>query len=1328
LPVHTHRGSAALSAFRRERVLADMRQVVPGLASVTAVYWHFAALTEALTPAEQKTFERILTYGPKLDDFRDGAASPPAGGLMLVVPRLGTISPWSTKATDIARHCGLAKIKRLERGVAWYFVKADGHPLSPGERDLLAPLIHDRMVENVLFDARQATRLFDEAAPASLRVVDLLGGGRAALEQANRDWGLALSPDEIDYLVENFKKLGRNPTDVELMMFAQANSEHCRHKVFNAEWIIGRKRQKHTLFGMIRHTHEKHPQGTLVAYCDNASVIEGTRGARFFPHPASREYGYSEEPVHILMKVETHNHPTAISPYPGAATGSGGEIRDEGATGRGAKPKAGLTGFSVSNLRLPGALRPWEQDHGKPGRIASALSIMLEGPIGGAAFNNEFGRPNIAGYFRSFELDAAGEVRGYHKPIMLAGGLGNIREQHLHKAGFPAGTPLVVIGGPAMLIGLGGGAASSMATGTSHEELDFASVQRSNAEMQRRAQEVIDQCWAMGDANPILSVHDVGAGGLSNALPELVDGAGRGGRFELRKIPNDQPGMSPMEIWCNEAQERYVLAVDRARYPAFASLCERERCPYAVIGISTEEKHLALTDSHFAAPGASAGATPNAPPGDAAPADERLAKPIDLDLSVLLGKPPKMLRDTKHVKRKLKAFKTKGIDLREAAYRVLQLPTVADKTFLVSIGDRSVSGLICRDQMVGPWQVPVADCGVTASGYQGYSGEAMALGERTPLALIDAPASGRMAIGEALTNLAAARIRGLLDVKLSANWMAAVNHPGEDAALYDTVRAVALELCPALGISIPVGKDSVSMKTVWTDDAGATRAVTAPLSLIVSAFAPVVDVRKTLTPQLRTDLGETDLLLIDLGKGRHRLGGSALAQVYGSLGDECPDVDDPRVLKLFFHVIQALNELGLAIAYHDRSDGGLFATLCEMAFAGRTGLNVDLTELGRDPVASLFNEELGAVLQVPRAKRKGILGALRKSGLHRHAHLLGEVTTDGLITFTHKNKTVFQDSRVNLHRAWSETTYRMQSLRDNPQCAQEEYDRLLDAHDPGLSAQLTFDPEEKIAAPYLGKKAKPRVAILREQGVNGQVEMAAAFDRAGFAAVDVTMSDILDARVSLKDFKGFAACGGFSFGDVLGAGEGWAKSILFNSRARDEFSAFFQRQDTFALGVCNGCQMMSNLHEIIPGAERWPRFVRNFSEQFEARVCRVQVPQNPSIFLRDMHGSMLPIAVAHGEGRVEFRDPAHMQQLILDKLIALCYVDNRGELATTYPYNPNGSAYGITGLTTPDGRFTITMPHPERVCRTVANSWHPDEWGEDGPWLRMFRNARVWVG
>ncbi|MDO8706810.1 MAG: phosphoribosylformylglycinamidine synthase [Sulfuricaulis sp.] len=1306
-------GAPALSPFRRDKLLAEMQSRVPALSGVTALYRHFAALDGDLSPREQAVLQRLLTYGPKAD----AADAPPSGELLLVVPRLGTISPWSTKASDIAHVCGLRQIRRIERGVAWYFTTSDGAPLTAPERESLVPLIHDRMVENVLPDLAQAAQLFREDAPAPLRVVDLLAGGRQALVEANREWGLALSEDEIDYLVENFARLKRNPTDVELMMFAQANSEHCRHKIFNADWIVDGKPQEHSLFGMIRQTHAAHPKGTLIAYEDNSSVIEGGRIGRFFPEPGSGVYGFHEDDTHILMKVETHNHPTAIAPFPGAATGSGGEIRDEGATGCGAKPKAGITGFSVSNLRIPGAEQPWEKDHGKPGRIVSALAIMLEGPIGAASFNNEFGRPNIGGYFRTFELDVAGEIRGYHKPIMLAGGIGNIRGQHIYKHEITVGAKIIVIGGPAMLIGLGGGAASSMATGTSHEELDFASVQRSNAEMQRRCQEVIDRCWALGEANPILSIHDVGAGGLSNALPELVHGAGRGGKFDLRAVPNDQPGMSPMEIWCNEAQERYVLAVEEQQLEIFRALCERERCPYAVVGEATQARHLALEDKYYSAQ----------PDADAALA-ARMALPIDMDLSVLLGKPPKMQRDAKHLKRKLECFKTKGIDLKEAAYRVLCLPTVANKSFLISIGDRTVSGLVCRDQMVGPWQVPVADVAVTASGYEGYTGEAMAVGERTPLALINPAASGRMAIGEALTNIAAARIQKLPDVKLSANWMTAAGHPGEDAALYDTVRAVALELCPMLGISIPVGKDSMSMNTVWQDAQGAQRAVTAPLSLIISAFAPVMDVRKTLTPQLRTDKGATDLILVDLGKGLNRLGGSALAQVYGQIGDEAPDVDDPRVLRLFFHVIQALNELGFAYAYHDRSDGGLFATICEMAFAGRSGVRIDLTELGSDPMAALFNEELGAVLQVPQSRRDGILGALKQAGLARHTHIIGTVTDDDIVSFNHLNKEIFYDSRVNLQRAWSETSYRMQSLRDNPQCAQEEYDRLLDMADPGLSAQLTYDAEEKIAAPFIARGAKPRIAILREQGVNGQMEMAAAFTRAGFTAVDVTMSDIIGGRVTLKDFKGFAACGGFSFGDVLGAGEGWAKSILFNTQARDEFAAFFTRHDSFALGICNGCQMMSNLHEIIPGAERWPHFVRNASEQFEARVAMVQIPQNPSIFLQGMLGSMMPIAVAHGEGRAEFRDPAHLEQIILDKQVALCFVDNRGDLTQAYPYNPNGSPHGITGLTTPDGRITIMMPHPERVFRAIANSWRPDDWSEDGAWMRMFRNARVWVG
>jgi phosphoribosylformylglycinamidine synthase len=1302
-------GGRALSSFRRERLLACVRELVPALRDIEARYWHFLGLTAELTASETATLHRLLRYGPQSDAME----AVPTGELLLVVPRVGTISPWSSKATDILHHCGLAKVKRVERGVAWYLGKEGNAPLTAEERARLLPWLHDRMTETVVL---QPVALFDEAQPAPLRVIEVLRGGRAALQSADKELGLALAPDEIDYLLETFQRLGRNPTDVELMMFAQANSEHCRHKIFNAEWVIDGKPQAHSLFGMIRETHAKNPKGTLVAYQDNSAVIEGGRTARWLSDPASGEYAYQEDDTHILMKVETHNHPTAISPFPGAATGSGGEIRDEGATGRGAKPKAGLTGFSVSNLRIPGFERPWEVNYGKPERIASALQIMLDGPVGGASFNNEFGRPNIAGYFRTFEQDVANEVRGYHKPIMIAGGVGNIREEHVAKSELPPGAKIIVIGGPAMLIGLGGGAASSVTTGTSDAELDFASVQRSNAEMQRRCQEVIDQCWSLGAENPILSIHDVGAGGLANAVPELVHTSGRGGRFELRAIPNAQPGMSPMQLWCNESQERYVLAVAPEQLAAFERLCERERCPYAVIGEATKETALIVEDSYFRNAG-------QATDAEAA----RRARPVELDLGVLLGKPPRMRRDVQHVKRKLSGFTTKGIDLRDAVYRVLRLPAVADKTFLISIGDRTVGGLVARDQMVGPWQVPVADVGITASGYQAYTGEAMAMGERTPLALINPAASGRMAIGEALTNIAAARIRALPDVKLSANWMAAAGHPGEDAALYDTVRAVALELCPALGISIPVGKDSMSMKTVW-QEGGEQREVTGPMSLIVSAFAPVLDVRLTLTPQLRKDRGETDLILVDLGKGKNRLGGSALAQVYGALGDEAPDIDDPRTLKLFFHVIQALNELGFAFAYHDRSDGGLFATICEMAFAGHTGVRIDLTDLGRDPLAALFNEELGAVLQVPRARRDGILGALKKAGLVRQSHVIGEVTDDDLISFSHDGTEIFYDSRANLQRAWSETSFHMQRLRDNPQCAQEEYDRLLDLQDPGLSAQLTFDPNEKTAAPYIARGIRPRVAILREQGVNGQLEMAAAFDRVGFTAVDVMMSDILEGRVALTDFKGFAACGGFSYGDVLGAGEGWAKSILFNARARDEFTAFFNRTDTFALGVCNGCQMMSNLRELIPGAAQWPHFVRNLSEQFEARFSRVQIPDNPSIFLRGMTGSMLPVAVSHGEGRAEFRSEAHLEQVILEKQVALCFVDNRGNLARTYPSNPNGSPHGITGLTTPDGRFTILMPHPERVFRTVANSWHPQEWGEDGPWLRLFRNARVWVG
>jgi phosphoribosylformylglycinamidine synthase len=1291
------RGAPALSAFRLRRQEARLAEALGRAVRLAAELVHFVDVEQALDGPARQVLDRLLQYGP--------AAHPaePRGQLLLVVPRPGTISPWSSKATDIAHNCGLDTVRRIERGTAYYLDGGAADRPAGRELETTAALLHDRMTQVVLWDLADAACLFQQAEPRPHCGVDVLGGGREALLRANVELGLALSSDEIDYLVESFQGLRRNPTDVELVMFAQANSEHCRHKIFNADWILDGRRQERSLFSMIRNTTERAPEGVLSAYRDNAAVLAGPSGRRFFPDPRTFAYGEHEEAVHLLMKVETHNHPTAIAPDPGAATGSGGEIRDEGATGRGAKPKAGLCGFSVSNLRIPGFEQPWESDHGRPGRIVSALDIMVEGPIGAAAFNNEFGRPNLCGYFRTYEERVPGpdgpELRGYHKPIMIAGGLGNIRGAHVHKHEFPAGTPLVVLGGPAMLIGLGGGAASSMASGSSAEDLDFASVQRANPEMQRRCQEVIDRCWACGDENPILFIHDVGAGGLSNALPELVHDAGRGGRFELRAVPSDDAGMSPMELWCNESQERYVLAVAAERLEEFKAICERERCPYSVVGEATADEHLLVGDAYF---------------------DDN---PIDMPMALLFGKPPRMLRDVHHRTFHKPELDLSGVDLREAALRVLRLPAVAAKTFLITIGDRSVTGMVARDQMVGPWQVPVADCAVTVSDYVGHAGEAMAMGERTPLALLDAPASGRMAIGEAITNIAAAPIGRLADVRLSANWMAAAGHPAEDARLYETVRAVGMELCPRLGIAVPVGKDSMSMKTVW-DQGGARQAMAAPLSLIVSAFAPVEDVRRTLTPQLRTDQGDTDLILIDLGKGRNRLGASCLAQVYKQIGHHGPDLDDPDALKRFFAVVQELNREGLLLAYHDRSDGGLFATLCEMAFAGRCGIIAQLDELGGDDLAVLFSEELGAVIQVAHQDTDDVLKALYDAELGHHSHVIGQLDTADRIELRRGHETVLAASRVELQEAWSETSFRMQALRDDPDCAAEELARIA-APDPGLCALPSFDPEDDIAAPFVARGVRPRLAVLREQGVNGQVEMAAAFYRAGFECVDVHMSDILAGRIGLEGFKGLVACGGFSYGDVLGAGEGWAKSILFHARTREQFEAFFARPDTFALGVCNGCQMLSNLHELIPGAGHWPHFVRNRSEQFEARFVQVEVLASPSILLAGMAGSRLPIAVAHGEGRAEFRDAAHLAAA--RPLVGLRYVETTGEPAVRYPANPNGSPEGITGLTTTDGRVTIMMPHPERVFRALQHSWRPEGWGEDGPWLRLFRNARAWL-
>jgi phosphoribosylformylglycinamidine synthase len=1235
------------------------------------------------------------------------------------VPRIGTISPWSSKATDIAHICGLASVRRVERGVA-YSIAGE-----VADEAALRRALHDRMTESLLDDddaSADLAPMFARALPRPLSVVALGGDGAAALERANREMGLALAPDEIAYLLDHYRTLDRDPTDVELMMFAQANSEHCRHKIFNAAFVIDGEPQAESLFQMIRRSTEASPTGVLSAYRDNAAVIEGSLAGRLFPDPETGVYRFTREPAHILIKVETHNHPTAISPYPGAATGSGGEIRDEGATGRGAKPKAGLCGFSVSNLRLPGAVRPWEHDYGKPDRIVSALDIMLEGPIGAAAFNNEFGRPNLCGYFRTLEIEAPGasgyEVRGYHKPIMVAGGLGNIRAEHVKKSEIPAGAPIVVMGGPAMLIGLGGGAASSVASGSSHEDLDFASVQRDNAEMQRRCQEVIDRCWALGSENPILSIHDVGAGGLSNALPELVNDSKRGARFDLRRVPSDEPGMSPLEIWCNEAQERYVLAIAPARFAAFERLAQRERCPFAVVGEATDDGMLRLEDSVL----------------------ERRA--IDMPLGVLLGKPPKMTRTVAHAQPELEPFEPVmvapgsplegaiSIELREAVLRLLRLPTIADKTFLITIGDRTVGGLCSRDQMVGPWQVPVADAALTTAGLDTFAGEAMAIGERAPVALLDAAASARLAVAEAITNIASAPIARLGDVRLSANWMAPAGHPGEDARLYDAVRAVGRELCPALGIAIPVGKDSMSMRTVWKET-GEPRSVTAPLSLIISAFAPVTDVRRALTPELRADAGDTTLLMVDLGRGKNRLGGSALAQVYGKVGAEPPDLDSPALLAGFFAAVQEARAADLLLAYHDRSDGGLFVTLLEMAFAAGTGLECELADVpGIDeaPLAALFNEELGAVIQVRAADAGRVAELFGRHGLAGSICAVGRPSPGDRVVLRRGGEVLFEEARTKLRGVWSETTHAMQALRDDPTCADEEQAARVDPEAPGLTVALSFDPDADVAAPYIARGVRPRVAILREQGVNGQIEMAAAFLRAGFEPVDVHMTDILSGRTRLDGFRGLAACGGFSYGDVLGAGEGWAKSILFNPRAREELAAFFERRDTFTLGVCNGCQMLSNLRDLIPGAALWPRFVRNRSDQFEARLALVTIEKSPSVLFAGMAGSRAPIAVAHGEGRAELLSPSARETLDSSGLVAARFVDGGGRIAERYPQNPNGSPGGITALTTPDGRATILMPHPERVFRSVQMSWHPRTWSEDSPWMRIFRNARAFVG
>ncbi|MEJ5153530.1 phosphoribosylformylglycinamidine synthase [Comamonas sp. MYb396] len=1327
-------GGNALSSFRAQQLQTALTAIHPKITGIAARFVHLVATEQPLAGAQAERVAALLTYGDPYEGVSDGQA-------FIVTPRMGTISPWASKATDIARNCGLA-LFRIERLTEYRIeLKAGllgGKPeLSAEQTAQIAALLHDRMTESVFATRAEAEQLFSALQAQPMEFVDVLGGGRSALEKANKQWGLALADDEIEYLENAFKGLARNPSDVELMMFAQANSEHCRHKIFNAKFTIDGVAQDKSLFGMIRHTEAVSPQHTVVAYSDNASIMEGHQVERFVaPFNTQADavtapsYQKQAATSHVLMKVETHNHPTAISPFPGASTGAGGEIRDEGATGRGSKPKAGLTGFTVSKL--------WGSEVGKPEHIASPLQIMIEGPLGGAAFNNEFGRPNLTGYFREYEQQVGDITRGYHKPIMIAGGLGVIDAEQTQKILFPAGTLLIQLGGPGMRIGMGGGAASSMASGTNAAELDFDSVQRGNPEIERRAQEVINHCWQQGAANPILAIHDVGAGGLSNAFPELTNDAGRGARFDLRKVNLEESGLAPKEIWSNESQERYVMAIAPESLAQFTAFCERERCPFAVIGTATEERQLVLQDP-------------------AATADDQKF-PVDMPMDVLLGKPPKMHKDVQTVARSLPAIDLTGVPLEKAVIDVLAHPTVASKRFLVTIGDRAVGGLTHRDQMVGPWQVPVADVAVTLADFQGFKGEAMAMGERTPLAAINAPASGRMAVAEAITNMLAAPI-ALSKVKMSANWMAACGEPGEDADLYATVKAVGMELCPQLNISIPVGKDSLSMRTQWSEG-GQTKKVTSPVSLIITGFASIDDVRSTLTPQLDANEADTTLVLVDLSRGKMRMGGSILGQVLGQSGNETPDLDEAKDLIALVDAVNALRAQGKILAYHDKGDGGLLATVAEMAFAGHVGvaLNVDMLITEGDGISdsrmdsgegknwgaqvsgrredltlrALFNEELGVVLQVKTSDSAEVLQTLREHGLSTCSHIVGKTRPasssmdmgKGELQVWRDAKKVFGASLSDLHQVWDAVSWKIAQQRDNPACADSEHASVGVPSDPGMHVHLSFDPQEVVAAPYLNVAAKPRVAVLREQGVNSHVEMAYAFGEAGFEAVDVHMTDLQTGRAQLRDFAGIVACGGFSYGDTLGAGIGWARSITFNEPLSEQFQAFFSRKDTFGLGVCNGCQMFAELADIIPGAQDWPRFTQNQSNRFEARLSMVEVLDSPSLFLQGMAGSRLPIAVAHGEGYANFRFRGNADAVIA----AMRYVDNHGQATEQYPFNPNGSAGGLTAVTTADGRFTAMMPHPERVFRNVQMSWTDGDRSAHSPWMRVWRNARHWLG
>lgn len=1275
--IHTHQGISALGAFKTKALQVKISQAQPGLNLLSAEFIHFSDLNDALTEVEKKHLDQLLSYTQAL-------SANTAKSSIIVIPRLGTISPWSSKATDIVHLCDINKIRRIERATIYHF---DDEITN---KSAVLSCVMDKMTESELGNIEDTHTLFDNFEAQPFSSVDILNDGKSALEKTNTELGLALSAGEIDYLVESFTRLERNPTDIELMMFAQANSEHCRHKIFNADWTVDNIEQAKSLFAMIRNTYHKHPEGLLSVYSDNSAVMAGYDGERFYADEQGKYVSFNEHRA-ILMKVETHNHPTAIAPHPGAATGSGGEIRDEGATGQGSKPKVGLCGFSVSNLKINNAGQPWEVEHGKPSQIVSALDIMLEGPIGAAAFNNEFGRPNTLGYFRTYEQTTPdGDVRGYHKPIMLAGGLGHIQEQHIIKGEIPVGSKIIVLGGPAMLIGLGGGAASSIKSGEQSEDLDFASVQRANPEMERRAQEVIDRCANLGSDNPIISIHDIGAGGLSNGLPELVNDSGRGGRFELRNIPNDDNQMSPLEIWCNESQERYVLAIAPESLDLFENICTRERAPFAVLGESTKEQELVLSDELFS------------------------DTPIDMPMSVLLGNPPKVSIDAITQNIDLNPLDTSNIKLDDAIDRILQLPTVASKNFLITIGDRSVTGMVARDQFVGPWQVPVADCAISVSDYVGYKGEIMSLGERTPLALCDANSAARMTIGESLTNMLGGYVEDIHDISLSANWMSASGHKGEDAKLFEAVKAVGMDLCPELGLTVPVGKDSMSMKSSWQDESGTDKSVTSPLSLIITAFSKTPDVRCQITPLLDTD-SESELLLIDLGFAQNRMGGSCLAQVYNQVGNVAPNLDDSSVFKSFFTVTNQLNKDGLISAYHDRSDGGVITTLLEMAFASHCGLNITTDA----SIEHLFNEELGCVIQVKAENKQAVNDALVSAGLGQCTHSIATINTTDTIEIITNGKSIYSQSRSELHSLWSSTSYEISKLRDNPECAQQEFDAVSQLTS-GIKTDLSFDLNQSVVTPYIKTNVKPKIAILREQGVNGQVEMGAAFTKAEFDAIDVHMSDILSGRVSLEEFKGLVACGGFSYGDVLGAGRGWASSILYNARAKDEFETFFNREDSFALGVCNGCQMISNLTEIIPGSKNWPSFSRNVSEQFEARFSSVKIGESNSIFLDGMAGSTMPIAIAHGEGKASFNGNSASN-------IAMQYVDHSGNITQNYPHNPNGSDLATAGVTNDSGRVTIMMPHPERVFRAVQHSHHPKDWDERSPWIRIFENARTWV-